>query len=249
MEPRLSVQLYTVREALAKDLPGTLERVASLGYRNVELFDFVEQAARYRELLGAFGLGAPSGHCGLVGPGRDPRRAFEAALEVGVKTVVDPSIDRRRWTTREDVVAVAADLNRVAEVASGYGLAVGYHNHHYEVANRIDGATALEVLSGHLSEEVVLEVDTYWAEVGGAQAAGLLKRLGPRVQLLHIKDGPVTMVDKEQVAVGSGSLDVPAILAAAPEALRVVELDDFEGDVFVALSDSFAYLTAQGVAP
>jgi sugar phosphate isomerase/epimerase len=67
------------------------------------------------------------------------------------------------------------------------------------------------------------------------------------VHFLHVKDGPATRATVEQVAVGSGSLDVPAILAAAPQALRVVELDDFDGDVFDALRDSYSYLTTRGV--
>lgn len=100
----------------------------------------------------------------------------------------------------------------------------------------------------HLDDAVVLEVDTYWAEVGGEGAVELLGRLGDRVGFLHVKDGPGTQVMRDQVAVGSGSVDVLAIMAAAPRALRVVELDDFAGDVFDALRDSLAYLTAHGVS-
>jgi hypothetical protein len=85
-------------------------------------------------------------------------------------------------------------------------------------------------------------------QVGGVSAADLLRRLGERVQLIHVKDGAVTHDDQDQVAVGSGKVDVLGILAAAPQALRVVELDGFNGDVFDALADSFAYLTANGVS-
>ena len=88
----------------------------------------------------------------------------------------------------------------------------------------------------------MLEVDTYWAEVGGVPAAALLERLGDRVRFLHVKDGAVTQDDQDQVAVGSGALDIAAILAAAPQAQQVVELDGFAGDVFDALRDSVTYL-------
>ena len=77
-------------------------------------------------------------------------------------------------------------------------------------------------------------------------AVALLERLGSRVQLLHIKDGPLSTNDLEQVAVGSGSMPVPAILAAAPQAIRVVELDDFDGDMLTAVADSAAYLVGLG---
>ena len=82
--------------------------------------------------------------------------------------------------------------------------------------------------------------------VGGADPVALLERLGSRVQLLHIKDGPLSTNDLEQVAVGSGSMPVPAILAAAPQAIRVVELDDFDGDMLTAVADSAAYLVGLG---
>ena len=91
--------------------------------------------------------------------------------------------------------------------------------------------------------DVVLEVDTYWAYAGGADVPALLGRLGDRVVALHVKDGDGTLDTFGQVAVGSGSLPIWDIIAAAPDALRVVELDDSAGDVFDALRDSRTYLT------
>lgn len=246
---QLSIQLYTVRRALSEDTPGTLRRVADIGYRQVEPFGFVDKADQYQELFAEVGFSAPSGHAGLVGPDRDQAATFAAAAKLGMTTVIDPSIDRRRWTTREDIAAIAADLNQAAKAAGERGLRVGYHNHAFETATRFDGVTALEVLAEHLDEGVVLEVDTYWAEVGGVSAAELLGRLGDRVQFIHVKDGPITENGNDQLVVGTGSIDVEGILAAAPQALRVVEFDGFHGDIFDAIRDSFTYLTTHGVTP
>jgi sugar phosphate isomerase/epimerase len=91
---------------------------------------------------------------------------------------------------------------------------------------------------------VVLEVDTYWAQVGGADVPALLGRLGDRVTAIHVKDGDGTLDTSAQVAVGDGTIAVADILAAAPAALRVVELDDFTGDIFAAVAGSFTYLTS-----
>lgn len=241
----LSVQLYSVREALSADLPGTLRRVADLGYRNVELFGFLELADQYSELLPAMGLAAPSAHARLLA--QDVTAIFTAAEKIGVTTVIDPSIDRELWTTRHSIAQAAASLNEIAKTGADHGLRIGYHNHWWETENRIDGSPALEVFADYLDDEVVLEVDTYWAEVGGVPAADLLRHLGERVQLIHVKDGAITRDPKDQVAVGSGKVDIVGILAAAPQALRVVELDGSAGDVFEALRDSFGYLTANGV--
>ena len=91
---------------------------------------------------------------------------------------------------------------------------------------------------------MVLEVDTFWAEVGGEPAPALLRRLGERVQLLHVKDGPRVRDTSRQTAVGSGSLPIADILAAAPHAVRVIELDAYgAGDVFDALADSWRFMS------
>lgn len=239
----LSVQLYTVREPFGHDAPGTLGRLAEIGYRRVEPWGLVERADVLAEHLPAHGLQAPTAHVHLIGADLDA--VFAAARRVGVGTVIDPHIAEEHWTERASIQAIAARLGEIAARAADHGLRVGYHNHAFELERRIDGVAALEVFADAAPESVVLEVDTYWAEVGGEPAAALLARLGDRVQALHVKDGPRTKEDRDQVAVGSGVLPIPEILAAAPAALRVVELDDHAGDVFDALRDSFAYLTGE----
>ena len=112
----------------------------------------------------------------------------------------------------------------------------------------IDGVTALEYFASKLAPEAVLEVDTYWVAVGGHDPVALLPKLGDRVVALHIKDGPGTTETKDQVAVGQGSLPIADIIAAAPNALRVIELDDSRGDRFQAVADSYAFLTTEAFA-
>ena len=131
-----------------------------------------------------------------------------------------------------------------AAKAAGYGLRVGYHNHHFELESKISGVHALEVLADRVAPEVVLEVDTYWAYAGGADVPALLTRLGERVAALHIKDGDGTLDTSKQVPVGSGVVPVWDIIDAAPEALRVVELDDSETDLLEAVRASREFLLA-----
>ena len=131
---------------------------------------------------------------------------------------------------------------------SGFGLALGYHNHAFEFDSLVDGRAAYELFAESLPESVSLELDTYWAAVGGADPVALLKRLGRRVIALHVKDGPVSRDNLDQVAVGSGVMPIREIVAAAPAALRVIELDDSRGDRFEAVADSVAFLKAEGLA-
>lgn len=243
MPTPLSVQLYTVRDAIAADPAAALERIASIGFTTVELYGFTDRADEYAALLPAFGLTASSGHASLLGCDLVP--VFEAAKKIGVTTVIDPMVAAERWTTSDNIVAIAAELNAIARIAADEGITVGYHNHWWEF-EPMDGTTALEAFADNLEEAVVLEVDTYWASVAGLEAAALLARLGDRVRFIHVKDGDISLDNSAQVAVGSGRMPVLDVLAAAPQAVRVVELDDFAGDVFDALADSVAYLTARG---
>lgn len=243
----LSVQLYTVREALVEDLHGTLERLAALRFTQVEPFALTRYGEALGPALAAAGLSAPSAHQSFVGSD-DADTVFATAAALGVGLVVDPRVDRARWETVGGVEAIADDLNAAAERAGRHGVRVGYHNHAQELEIVLDGTTALEVLAARLADEVVLEVDVYWAAVGGLDPVALLTRLGDRVAALHVKDGPATADPLDQVAVGHGDLPIRDIVAAAPHALRVVELDDTRGDRFQAVADSCAWLRAEGLA-
>lgn len=240
----VSVQLYTVREALAADPAATFARLAEIGFRSVELFGFVDRAEQFVELLSGSGLDAPSGHASLVD--QDVVPVFEAARALGMTTVIDPFTDPARWTTGDDIAAIAAELNRVAAIGADLGITVGYHNHQFELEAEVDGTTGLEVLADLLDPSVVLELDTYWAAVGGADPVALLGRLGDRVRLIHVKDGDISMNTRNQAAAGEGRMPVLDILAAAPTARRVVEFDDFDGDMFEAVARSAAYLVSNG---
>lgn len=246
--PLLSVQLYTVREAMQDDVPGTLARIAEIGFDQVEPYNF-DTVAGLGGALTAAGLTAPTTHAHFVGISDDELAVqFEAARRLGIGRVIDPHVPAERWQTASSVAEVADQLNAAAAVAAQHGVTIGYHNHAHELESIIDGRTALELLTDTLSPEVGLEVDTYWALVGGQDPVALLGRLGDRVIALHVKDGAGTAETKDQTAVGSGTLPIRSIIEAAPSALRVIELDDSRTDRFQAVAESFAYLTKENLA-
>jgi protein-tyrosine-phosphatase/sugar phosphate isomerase/epimerase len=244
--PALSVQLYSVRAQLAADLPGALARLAETGLRNVEPFDLTADPRALLEALTANGLSAPSAHASLS-DGADLDRVFDAAATVGVRTVVHPFSPPEQWSSKDAVSAVAQDIGRAHAGAARHGLRVGYHNHHWELATMPDGRTALEHFADEVGPEVVLELDTYWAAVGGEDVPALLGRLGDQVRLLHLKDGPIDTDTATQLPVGSGAMPVPAILRTAPAAeLAVLEFDDYAGDVFEGIATGYGYVTGLG---
>jgi sugar phosphate isomerase/epimerase len=238
----LSVQLYTVRDALAEDFDGTLGKLAAFGFTQVEPFALLSFADELRNGLARNGLTAPTTHMHLLGEDQDA--IFSLAAELGIQTVIEPYVDPARWQSEADISELASELNAAASKAAGSGLRVGYHNHHFELESKISGVHGLEVLADRLTPEVVLEVDTYWAYAGGADVPALITRLGDRVVALHLKDGDGSLDTSKQVPLGTGVLPVWDIIAAAPDALRVVELDDSETDLLEAVRAGREFLLA-----
>jgi sugar phosphate isomerase/epimerase len=162
---------------------------------------------------------------------------------LGTDMVIVPGgIPREDFATADGLARVADLLNGIAEKARAQGFQFGYHNHEHELEYMIDGRHALDVLADLLAPEVFLEIDTYWAAVGGADVPALLQRHGDRVRLLHVKDGPVVR-GEPNVVVGEGKVPVAEYLAAVPHAWRVVEFDECATDVLDALEASHRYLS------
>jgi sugar phosphate isomerase/epimerase len=241
-----ALQLYTVREQLAKEGTAVLRRIADFGYGAVEPFDVSEDPHRLRADLDEVGLAVCAVHAKVLGD--DSGALLRWAREAGAHTVIVPWMEPATFAAADGVARLARDLNEAAAKAADHGLRLGYHNHDFELSSLIAGRPALEVLADSLDPAVILEVDTYWAAVGGQDVPALLGRLGDRVRYLHVKDGPVTKEDP-MTAVGSGRMPVAEILAACPSAeWHVVELDRCATDMLTAVGDSLAWLAAHDLA-
>ncbi|WP_159792975.1 sugar phosphate isomerase/epimerase family protein [Puerhibacterium puerhi] len=260
--PVTSVQLYSLRDAIAEDLDAAVARVREIGYQHVEPYAFVERVADFERALAATGLQAPSGHAAVI-DAPDPDVVFDAAARLGIGIVIDPFVPTDRWQTADDAKKIADRVNELTARAATHGLRFGYHNHQWEFTNKVDGRSVFELFAEHLAPEAVLEVDTFWATVGGADAPAVLRSLGDRVVAIHVKDGEVSgdiatvlpssesalvvpdalrAAFENQTPAGQGDVDVPSILAAAPDAIRVVEFDAYKGDVFEGIAQSLAWL-------
>ena len=237
-----SVQLHSVRDAVADDLQGAVARLAEIGFEHVEPYAFAERTDEFERAFAASGITAPTGHAAAI-DSDEPARIFEAAARLGIATVIDPFVPTERWTTLDDIARTADRVNELTAIAATFGLGFGYHNHNWEIANQVDGRSALYAFVDRLDAGVRLEIDTYWATIGGADAPALLRALADRVGFIHVKDGPISDDTSTQLPAGQGAIDVAGILAAAPDALRVVEFDAYAGDVFEGIAASYAWLT------
>jgi sugar phosphate isomerase/epimerase len=242
-----ALQLYTIRDQMATGRAALLARVAALGYGAVEPFDILNDPDGLRADLDAAGLVACGVHA--LPAGEQAAAIARAAAALGADTIIIPYLPPPRFADADSVRDVARELNERAAWLADRGLRLGYHNHDFELSSTVGGTPALEVLADQLDDAVILEVDTYWAAVGGQDVPALLRRLGERVRYLHVKDGPAVSRHDYMTSVGAGRMPVAEILGAAPWVdWHVVELDRCTTDMLAAVEASLAWLVRQGLA-
>lgn len=246
MTKPVSIQLYSVREAMTRDLWGTIETIATMGYPGIEPCnvpggDAREAAKRIKDL----GL-VVSGYQAGTPVGDDKNRLLDEAEILGTDRIVCPYFGVENFTTMDAVKASAERFEEAAANCAERGMTFGYHNHDFELSTIVEGQPALLRLAAS-APNLFFTLDTYWVTVGGQDAADIVKTLGPRVNLLHIKDGPLVK-SEAMVAAGTGKMDFPPIVAAAEGAKwLVVELDRCDTDMMEAVEQSFRYLIDSGL--
>lgn len=248
MTAPIGIQLYTVRDSMNEDFNATVTKIAEMGYAGVETAGFPgttpEDAAK---LFADLGLQVSSAHSPLP-IGENKNQVLDAMAALGTPRLVCPALMREKFDTIDGIKEVCDVLNEAVSVCNENGLQLGYHNHWWEYLT-VEGQKANEVMLANLDSSIYFELDTYWIQVGGQSPVDIIKSLGERAPLLHIKDGPATN-DGDMTAVGSGVIDVPAIIAAGADHAEwlIVELDRCATDMMTAVEESYAYLVGEGLA-
>jgi sugar phosphate isomerase/epimerase len=237
----IGLGLFTLRQQLREDLPGTLRAVAEMGYKQVETFAFPDQLPMVK-VARECGLEVHSAHFtwnsvfhpGEKGSGDKPAAPFEKVLEAaqagGLSHLVVATIEPRDRTNLDGYRWAAEKCNRAAEQAKAAGIRLSYHNHSFEFDPQEGGKAGYDVLVEECSPDVHFEVDVFWVAVGKRDPEKLIRSLAGRVSQIHVKDlrGGVAIPDKkidgywdlppEAFAdLGQGVLSVSKILAAAAE--------------------------------
>lgn len=225
---KISLQMYTVREKAGQDLDATLQKVAEIGYKNVELAGYYGlTAAELNTRLANYGLKATSAHVPFGLFESDPNQAFADMHALGCEYAIVPFLAEDYRKTRAKMEEFAATLNKLGERGKAENIQFGYHNHAFEFA-LVDGTTLFDTLINQTDPELVkLELDLYWATAGGRDALELLKQYPGRFPLLHMKDMEATG-DRVDAPVGQGFLPWKEIYAQAEStntAFYIVEMD------------------------
>ena len=216
---QIGVQLFTVRDRMKADLPGTLAALAAIGYREVEFagyFQYEKDPKALRALLDGHGLTAPSVHV-PIDTLRSKLAATLAAAEVlGHRYVVCPSIDAGKGV--DDFRRTAVELDRIGEACRERGIRFGYHNHDFEF-KRAGETSFYDVLLNETGpKRVTFEMDLFWATKAGEDPVDFFRRYGDRFPLWHVKDMRDVHGAQEVVAVGEGEIDYAGIFEHAGEA-------------------------------
>jgi sugar phosphate isomerase/epimerase len=225
----VGIQLYTIRDAMAADVTGSLKKVSDLGYKNLELADYANgkfygyAPREFKKIVNDMGMDIVSSHTQVEAAGitiENARKMADDHAELGVKYCIQP------WINEEDrnietYKKMIADWNEVGRIMKDVRIQFGYHNHNFEFAN-IDGVVPYyDIFLVEMDPDLItMEIDTYWATKAGQDVVEMFNKYPGRFQLFHFKDmleksAPFYDVIKDDItSVGAGLIDFKKIYEA-----------------------------------
>lgn len=214
-----AIQMYTLRDLTAKDFTGTLEAVAKIGYDAVEFAGYGGLEAKdLKKRLDDLGLRCAGTHEGFERLEKNLDEVIEYNKTIGNRYLVCPSMPGE-WRDKgaDGFRAFGERMNPIGEKAKKAGMRVCYHNHDFEFA-KDNGKYLIDYLFEAADPKLVgAEVDVYWVKRGGEDPAAFILRHVDRCPLIHMKD-MADDTDRSFAPVGTGTLDLKAVVAAARKA-------------------------------
>ncbi len=241
MSKPIALQLYSLREAAAKDFAAVVRQVAAMGYDGVEPAGFPGTTAQAAgQLFKELGLKVPAAHIFPPALGAKAAEAADTLAAIGCGRLVT-GFGKDNFKTLEDTKRSCDIFNQAYAEAKSRGLRMAIHNHWWEYL-LVEGRYPYQVMLELLDPGIELEIDTYWVQTGGVDPVKVIVESGKRATLLHIKDGPATTTEP-MTALGTGAINIPALLkVAAHTEWLIVELDRCATDMAEAVAQSVKYL-------
>lgn len=249
---------FTFRNEFAKDVPGTLDMIKSLGVTNMEMSNlFGKTPAELRKFLDERGM-----RCTSYGVGYDPLmnktdQIIQDAKTLGAEFVRLGSFPRKAPSDLAQAQKISGEFNTVGKKLREAGLTFVYHNHGFEFQPWKGAGVAPDltyydyILQNTNPDDVSYEMDILWVFHPGQDPVELLKRYPNRFKLMHIKDlkkgvkGDLsggTPVEND-VTLGTGQIDIPAVLKAAKKTgIKYFYLEDENPNARQQVPNSIAYL-------
>jgi sugar phosphate isomerase/epimerase len=261
---KVGVQLYTVRDLMKTDFAGTIAKVASIGYKEVEFAGYFDHSPKdIRAFLDKDGLTAPSCHVGMDIVQNHWPETIDAAHTIGHTFIVCPWIDEKDRNSADSWKHITEVFNKAGEASKKAGIQFAYHNHWWEFGPNasLGGKLPYDYLLASTDANLVkMEMDLGWISVAGQDPVAYFKRYPGRFPLVHVKDFkslPKLAPDQiatfstrkleadDMTAPGSGIIDWKRIFSFSDQAgIQHYFLEhDVPKDPFATLTDGYKYLS------
>ena len=262
----IGLQLYTIREAMGIDAPGSLKKVSDIGYKYVELASY-ENGKFYGYLPGEFkkmvndlGMEILSSHAGVNPKGittDEAKKMAEDHAKLGAKYCMQPWIEEADRKSIAGYQRMVAEWNKVGKIMKENGVTFGYHNHDFEFDTVEGKVPYFDVFLPEIDKDLLtMELDLFWTTKAGQDPVEIFKKYPGRFQLFHMKDmltkkAPIFTTNgvNDFAPVGTGLIDFKRILAAKKTAgmkYMIVEQDNAgENKPFEAIKTSITNLVTK----
>ena len=244
------LQLYTLRDDMAKDPKGVLTQVASFGYKQIESFEGQKgmfwgmSNTEFKKFMDDLGMTMVASHCDM---NKDFERKAAEAAAIGMSYLICPFIGPQK--TLDDFKRYADMFNQKGEVCKNNGIRFAYHNHDYSFVT-MDGQMGQDVMMQNTNKDTVdYEMDIYWVVTAGQKPEDWFAKYPDRFRLAHVKDRKkdAAATDKNaSVVVGTGSIDFASILKdGAHHGVKhfIIEQEAYVGTTPLnAVKDNAAYM-------
>jgi sugar phosphate isomerase/epimerase len=264
--PEIGLQLYTIRDAMGTDVPGSLKKVADIGYKYLELAGYADgkfygyEPAEFRKIVTDLGMEIVSSHTQVEAQGitlENARKMADDHAKLGVKYCVQPWVVEEARTTIASYQKMVADWNQVGRIMKESGIQFGYHNHNFEFDTVEGKVPFFDVFMVELDRDLVtMELDTFWVSKAGHNPVDIIKKYPGRFQIYHLKDmftreAPyfTTAGVTDFAPVGEGVINFSEIMDVKDIAgmkFIIVEQDSTkDNNPFGAIQKSFTNLTTK----
>ena len=204
----IGLELYSVRNSLAKDMPGTLHKIKEYGYETVEYFMPLDYncSCEMKRVLDNENLPFSSWHLGIDNLYEDKNdETIEIANNVVCKNIIIPAIGHEYYESFDKLIEILGKMNLMSKKLNDNGIRLGYHNHAEEFKTFKDGKTIWTLMCENTDENIIMQYDTGNALSGNADISKELLTLKGRAGIAHIK--PYSLKDKFEVLIGDDDVD------------------------------------------
>jgi sugar phosphate isomerase/epimerase len=243
---------YTFRNQFKDDVPGTLDMIKEMGFTNIEFSNLFGQTAEdLRKMLDERGLVCTSYGVGYDVLLKETQRVADEAKTLGAKYVRIAWIPHDGEFTLDNAKKTVTDFNKAGKILHENGLYFCYHNHGYEFRPHGDGTLFDYIVENTNPEYVSFEMDILWVTHPGVNPVTLLEKYPERFRLMHLKDLKKGVTGdfsggtpkENDVVLGTGQIDIPAVLRAAQKTnIEYYYIEDESPDVIERVPVSRAYI-------